>query len=523
MARKIDVKRILELRAAGMSQNTIAASRHASKHSVGDVFRIADEKGITYDSVAALSPGEVYQMFFPDRHSVETLYEHPDYGYVHKELMRVGVTLKLLWEEYQDRCMAQNKIPVGYTKFCEGYREYTISEKLTNHLEHKPGVAVEVDWSGPTMSYVDMSTGEIVTVYLFVATLPYSQYSYVEPTLDMKMDTFIRCHIRMYEFFGGVATRLVCDNLKAGVVAHPKEGEIVLTNDYEALGEHYMTAIMPAGVRKPKQKASVEGTVGKVATAVIAKLRNEVFYTFPDLKAAVSKRLHDFNHGNFQKRDGSRYDAWQDEKPFLHPLPSVPYEIATWVYGRKVNLDFHVIFEGNRYSCPYQYAHKSVDLRVTDTLVEIYHSDQRISTHHRMPKGRKNQYSTHPEDMPDKFKVTPWDDESMKKWAANIGEYTAIAVDRIFESVGIKEQGYNSALALLKLSNKYSEARLEAACEYAITSGIRKPRYHHLNAILAANQDIQYMEGKQTGSTEEPPMGYLRGSGYYAGGDGNAE
>lgn len=155
--------------------------------------------------------------------------------------------------------------------------------------------------------------------------------------------------------------------------------------------------------------------------------------------------------------------------------------------------------------------------------MEIYHSDQRISTHHRIPKGRKNQYSTHPEDMPDKFRITPWDDARMKKWAANIGEYTAIAVDRIFEGVSIKEQGYNSALALLKLSNKYSETRLEAACEYAITSGIRKPRYHHLNAILASNQDIQYMEGKQAGADEEPPMGYLRGSGYYGGGDGNAE
>ena len=69
---------------------------------------------------------------------------------------------------------------MGYTKYCQGYSEYTIVNKLTNHLEHKPGVAVEVDWSGPTMTYVDTSTGEIVTVYLFVATLPYSQYSYVE-------------------------------------------------------------------------------------------------------------------------------------------------------------------------------------------------------------------------------------------------------------------------------------------------------------------------------------------------------
>ena len=78
----------------------------------------------------------------------------------------------------------------------------------------------------------------------------------------------------MYNFFGGVPTGLICDNLKTGVVAHPKEGEIILTQDYEALGAHYVTAIMPAGIRKPKQKASVEGTVGKIATAIIAKLRN---------------------------------------------------------------------------------------------------------------------------------------------------------------------------------------------------------------------------------------------------------
>ncbi|MEG1470731.1 MAG: hypothetical protein RSC31_08820 [Anaerovoracaceae bacterium] len=129
---------------------------------------------------------------------------------------------------------------MGYTKFCKGYDEFTVERKLTNHLEHKPGIVAEVDWSGPTMSYIDTATGELITAYLFVATLPYSQYSYVEATIDMKMDTFIRCHIHMYEYFGGVTTQLVCDNLKTGVVKHPKEGEIILTADYEALEQHYM-------------------------------------------------------------------------------------------------------------------------------------------------------------------------------------------------------------------------------------------------------------------------------------------
>ena len=370
------------------------------------------------------------------------------------------------------------------------------------------------------MSYVDTATGEVVTVYLFVATLPYSQYSYVEPTRDMKMDTFIRCHVRMYEFFGGVTTRLVSDNLKTGVVSHPREGEIILTADYEALGQHYMTAIMPTGVKKPKQKASVEGTVGKVATAIIAKLRNEVFYSFEDLKTAVSKKLYEFNHENFQKREGSRYESYLDEKEYMHELPELPYAIATWVYGRAVNLDFHVVFEKNRYSCPYQYARKTVDLRVTDATVEIYYRDNRIATHNRFAAGRKNQYSTHPEDMPEQFKIGPWDDERIKNWAAAIGPYTAKAINRIFDGVSIKEQGYNPSLAVLRLSKTYSEDRLETACEFAITKGIKKPRYHHLKSILAANQDKLYLESKKAEGPDDDSMGYLRGSDYYdQGGD----
>ena len=212
MANKINAKLILELRSAGLGRNAVAASRHISKNSVGDVFHIADRMGISYEDIAQVDGDAVYRMFYPDRHTLENLYDKPDYEYVHQELKRTGVTLKLLWQEYQDKCKASDSIPMGYTKYCQGYIDYTIVNKLTNHLEHKPGAAVEVDWSGPTMSYVDTSTGELVAVYLFVATLPYSQYSYVEPCLDMKMDSFIRFHIRMYEFFGGVATRLVCDN-----------------------------------------------------------------------------------------------------------------------------------------------------------------------------------------------------------------------------------------------------------------------------------------------------------------------
>lgn len=260
MARKISVKLILELRNSGLSVNQIANSRHISKHSVSDVFRIANEKEIQFKDIQFMEADEVYRLVYPEKHANETAFALPDYEKVHKSLGRTGVTLKLLWEEYQDACREEGTLPVGYTKFCEGYRDFTIVNRLTNHLEHKPGDKIEIDWSGPTMSFVDTYSLETVKVYLFVAVLPYSQYVYVQPCLDMRMETFIRCNIQMLEYFGGVPRRIVCDNLKTGVVSHPREGDVILTDDYDAFGLHYVTAIMPAAVKKPKQKASVEGS-----------------------------------------------------------------------------------------------------------------------------------------------------------------------------------------------------------------------------------------------------------------------
>jgi hypothetical protein len=412
--------------------------------------------------------------------------------------------------------------PMGYTKFCNGYAAHTISNSLTNHLTHKPGAAVEVDWSGPGMEITDAATGETIKVHLFVGTLPHSQYSYVEPCLDMKQDTWLRCHVHMFQFLGGSTTRIICDNLKTGVIRHPKEGEIVLNAAYEAMGSHYMAAIMPAGVRKPKQKASVEGSVGKIATAVIAKLRNMRFYSFTELKNAVAKALHAFNNAPFQKREGTRFEVFvSEEKRFMRDLPRIPYEIANWVYGRSVNLDCHIVYGKNRYSCPYSLVGRKVDLKITDTTLEIYSQSARVATHILFPPYVTNHWSTHAEDMPDRFQKSEWDDARIKNWAYSIGKNTGEIVDRIFAGVRIKEQGYNASLSVLRLGKTYSEARLETAAELALTK-IRTPRYHHLKSILAANQDILYLERKSNPEDspaldEETLAGYVRGSNYYGG------
>lgn len=136
------------------------------------------------------------------------------------------------------------------------------------------------------MSYIDPDRNTECTAYLFVATFPYSQYTYVEATASMNQSDWLYCNVHMLEFFEGSPVKIVCDNLKTGVITHPKHGEIVLNDAYLSFAEHYQVAIMPAEVKKPKQKASVEGSVGKIARKIIGMLRNETFHSLEALNRA---------------------------------------------------------------------------------------------------------------------------------------------------------------------------------------------------------------------------------------------
>lgn len=235
------------------------------------------------------------------------------------------------------------------------------------------------------------------------------------------------------------------------------------------------------------------------------------------LKISVSKALKEFNDEPFQKRSGSRTDVFLgEEKASLRELPTVPYEIANWIYGRRIYPDCHVASDKNHYSCPYQYVGKQVDLKVTESLIEIYHEGERIATHRRFPDYVTNGWSTHEEDMPDHFQQMEWDDQRIRNWASSLGSSTAEVINRIFESVKIKEQGYNSCLSVLRLSKTYSKERLETACLLALTK-FRSPRYRHLKAILAANEDTIYLNGQKKTVEEKDTIGYVRGADYYGG------
>lgn len=510
---RIKAKEILEARNQGLSMNEIAKTLHVSKHSVSTVCSRATAKGLTQQRLEAMSDTEVYTLLFPEKEASNVIYAEVDYEYVTAELKRTGVTMKLLHEEYTDKCRADGTVPVGYTKFCTDYKTWRNSRDYSDRVIHKPGVTIEVDWAGPTMSYVDRQSKQEVPVYLFVACLPYSQYTYVEACPDMKQSTWIRCNVHMLKYIKGVPLRIRCDNLKTGVITHPREGEIVLNDQYINFSEHYGCAILPAGVRKPKHKPSVEGRVGNIETDIIAKLRNTGFYSFQSLSNAVEDALDEFNHKEFNKRDGSRYTVFiQEEQTALSPLPEHPYELCDWYRNRTVQLNSHVCFEKNYYSCHYSYLHQKVDLKVTATRVEIYCKGVRIQIHDRISSQFTNRYSTKEADMPEHGRYLEWNEQRLCKWASDIGPSTAEVINRLFNSSTIREQAILPALSILKLTKKYPATRLEDACELALAR-IHSPRWKNLNSILNANQDEIVRNNRDSHALSA--KGFLRSDDFY--------
>lgn len=511
MVKKIKAKLILQLRAAGHSRSSIARSQKMAKSSVIAVFDAADELGIAYGDIVQKGDAEVCTLLFPDKHSKESVFEQPDWGLIHKELGRVGVTLEMLHAEYGERCAASGGVAMSYTTFWRGYSAYVESQSMTSHIERKAGRSVEVDWSGPTMSLVDPTTCEVSKVYLSVASLSHSRHDYVEPTLDMKQDTWLLCHVHMFDYFGASVPRIIPDNCKTAITKHPREGEVVLNDAYREMAAHYGAAVLPARVRRPKDKPSAEGSVGNFATDVIAALRNTTFTTMSQLKLAVAEKLEEHNTRPFQKREGTRRSVFDDEeRPQMQDLPAIPYEISCWFYDRKVAPNCHVAHARNHYSRDWHRVGQLVDLRATHSTLEIYaKTGERLTTHPLFPPYVTNRYSTNDADIPEGKVYREWDGERIRKWSNRVGPSCEGCVNRIFESVRVEEQGFDAALALLRLSRKYSTQRLETACGMALGK-VTSPRYRHVKAILDANAD----KAKAPEATPEQG-GYIRGADYY--------
>lgn len=312
-----------------------------------------------------------------------------DFEYYFEELKKTGVTRYLLWEEYR----AENPGGYGYTQFCHHLNQYLRAQKPSMVLNHMAGDKLFIDFAGKTHPYVDMQTGEIIQCQVFVACLPYSDYGFAMAVPSQSIHDFLYALECCLIELGGAPKAIVCDNLKSAIIKANRYDPDVNTA-LEDFANHYQTAISPARVRKPQDKALVENQVKLVYNRVYAKLRNMQFFDLPSLNKAFAQKVLEHNQTRMQQKDYCREEKFlSDEKHTLKPLPAERFEIKSYK-ELKVAKNNHVYLgcDKHYYSVPYAYIGQKAKVIYTRSMVYIYVKGKRVAVHER--NYRPGAYST---------------------------------------------------------------------------------------------------------------------------------
>jgi transposase len=495
------VKEIIRLFNSGLSNRKIALSVNVSPTTVSFYVNRFKSSGATYDAFISLTDEEIKALFLLE--VSKPLRPLPDMEYIRSELKRKGVTLYLLWEEY----IRDNPGGYRYSQFAYHYGEFKKILNPVMRFNHKMGEKVFVDFSGYKPKIKNPLTGEITEAELFVGVLGASSYTFAYAVLGQTLENWISCHIRMFEFFGGIPSGVVPDNLKSGVTrANYYDPEINPT--YLEMSLHYDTVILPARPRKPKDKPKVENGVLNAQRRILAPLRDKTFFSIEELNAAVEKELQEYNDRPMQNILKSRTELFKEEKGHLKPLPE-RYELSFWKRA-KVGIDYHVDVNGTHYSVPYQLIHRDVDICYNHELIKIYHNSKIIASHER--SFTKSYFVTSPEHMPASHRgilITP---EKIREESLKIGQNTALLIEKIMEDRRSPESSLRMSLGIIRLNKRYPAARVEAACGKALCFSLH--RYRNVKNILDKNLENDFMEKKIENKIAHEN---IRGAEYYKG------
>jgi transposase len=477
------IKEVLRLKFENhLPVRQIAKSCGIGKSTVQEYLDRAQKANLTWPLAPELDDAALENLLFPPQDPFpQENRQMPPMEEIHREKKRKGVTLQLLWHEYKEG----NPEGYQYSQFCELYRQWVEKLDVCLRQEYRAGEKLFVDYAGQTLPIHDPFTGQTREAYLFVATLGASNYTFAEATWTQDLPSWIQSHVRAFEFFNGVAEILVPDNLKSGVT-HPCRYEPDINPTYLDLAEYYGTVVIPARVRKARDKAKVESAVLIAERWVLAALRNHRFFSLAEVNQAIAEKLKELNNRKFQKLDTTRKELFENlDRPALKPLPPTPYEYADWKKA-KVNIDYHIEVDGHYYSVPYQLVKESVEVRFTSTTVEVLFKNRRVASHPR--SYRQGGFTTLKEHMPKAHQqYLEWTPSRIIRWAAQTGPHTEKLVTRILESKPHPQQGFRSCLGIIRLGKQYSPDRLEAACTYALS--IHGFSYKSVQSILKNGLD----------------------------------
>jgi len=465
---------------AGLSYSEVGRALKISKSAVGKYVSLAKVAGVDCAVADRLDDAELESRLYRPAVPRASHQLGPDFGLIHQELKRSGVTLMLLWEEYA----TGNPLAYKYTSFCIKYREFAKTQARSMRQIHIAGEKLFVDYAGSTVPIIDATTGEITQAQIFVATLGASNYTFACATPRQTTADWIGAQVLALEFIGGSPRLIVPDQARA-LISRPDRHDPEPNRSYEEFARHYGCAILAARPAHPRDKPKVEGSVLLVQRWILARLRNRRFFTLHELNQAIRLLLIDLNQRAFKKLPGCRRSAFEQlDAPALRALPAARFAIGRWKTV-KVNIDYHVEFEGHYYSVPHRLVGARLDVRVTAALLECFASNQRVACH--AVSTVRGGFTTTPEHMPASHRAhLQWTPGKLIAWGERIGVSTAALVTWQLERRPHPEQGYRACLGLLALARKYSPERLEAACTRAMA--IRAPT---VTNILKCGLDSQ--------------------------------
>ena len=418
------IKQILQLYYVGglRSARPIARAVGAGKSAVANCLHRAKAAGLTdWAVIETLDEQALEAKPYPPTtttrpHPVRV---QPDWNKVREELARRDhqVTLALLWQEYK----TQHPDGYQYSQFVEHYRRFERKLSVVLRQEYRGGERSFVDFCDG-IALTDPVTGEKIPTELFVGALGASSYTFAFATLSQTLPEWLDCHVRMYSFFHGVSAITTPDNLPAGVTRADRY-EAIVNESYLDLSRHYNTCIIPARVRKPRDKGKVEAAVLVAQRWILAALRHRTFHHVNELNEAITPLLMKLNDRVMRHVKASRRELYERlDKPALKPLPATPYEYAEWKKV-KANIDYHITYDDHFYSVPYTLIGETLWARATHYTIELIFKGKRIASHARSFK--RYDYTTEPSHRPASHRAhLEWTPSRLIDWGKTIGAST---------------------------------------------------------------------------------------------------
>jgi transposase len=493
------------------SDREIATSCSVARSTVSDYVHRAQAAGLGWPLPDGCDEAQLEKLLFPSsRGRPKTPAPMPDWAELHEKLKRKGMTLALLWERYKK----DNPDGFQYSHFCDLYRDWHKKIDVVMRQNHRAGEKLFSDFAGSTLLVTNPHTGEVLTAHLFVAVLGASSFTYAEAFWSENCEAWCTGHANAFAYMNGVTEIIVPDNPRAAV-NKPSQYEPDLHVDFHYMANFFGAAVIPARVRKPRDKAKVEAAV-KVATMwIIAALKDRTFFSLAELNKAISELLEKLNNRPFKKMPGSRRSSFESiDKPALKPLPEGRYEYTKIGYAR-AGLDYHINVDGYLYSVPYEHAKQKLEYRLTATTLEVFFQGRRIASHPRLwIKGRP---STLKEHMPSHHKLyqeqhVEWTPIRITSWAMQIGPAVADATSAIMSSKSHPEQGFRACLGVIRLARTWGNDRVDIACQRALS--LNACSYKYIKLILESGGDLRPTASTQL--TLSIAHDNVRGSQYYS-------